>query len=145
MARKSESKAFDDLEVTVQQLPATRAMRLSRRLAKVAAPAISALQGLAKGSVLDADVGVIGKALAEALEQFSEADLDSLIKELLETATVKIAGKTAPLLPVLDDVLAGRTFTLYKILAFALAVNFADFFEALRGMQAKKTLEEPAP
>ena len=135
---KSESRQFDDLVVTVQQLPAMRGVLLSRKLARIAAPAIGALKSVS----LDADVSVLGDALVQVLEQLSEKDLEELIKTLLETATVEVDGKIAPLRPVFDMVFAGKVLTVFKVLAFAIEVNFLDFFGPLRAMSARKALEK---
>ena len=129
---KSETRVFEDMAITVQQLPATRGVKLSRKLATVAAPVIGALQGLS----LDKDVGVLGEALTKALDQLSEKDLDELIRTLLETAKVETEGKIAPLMPMFDGLFAGRILLVYKVIAFALEVNFADFFEAFRALKA---------
>ncbi len=130
--QKTETRVFDDMAVTVQQLPAMRGVKLSRKLMTVAAPVVGALQGLS----LDKDVSTLGDAVAKALEQFSEKDLDELIRTLLETAKVETEGRIAPLMPLFDGLFAGKILTVYKVVAFALEVNFADFFEAFRALKA---------
>lgn len=131
--QKTETRVFDDLAITVQQLPATRGVKLSRKLMTVAAPVVGALQGMS----LDRDVSALGDALAKALEQFSEKDLEELIRTLLETAKVETEGRIAPLMPLFDGLFAGRILTVYRVLAFALEVNFADFFEAFRALKSR--------
>lgn len=132
MAQKSETRVFEDMAVTVQQLPATRGVKLSRKLMSVMAPVVGALQGLS----LDKDVGALGDAVAKALDQFSEKDLDDLIRTLLETAKVETEGRIAPLMPLFDGLFAGRILLVYKVVAFALEVNFADFLETFRALKA---------
>ena len=124
--RESKTEHFEGLAVTVQQLPAMRAVKLSRRLAALLAP-------LAPALAADGDVSVLGEALGKALEAFSEKDLEALIKEVLEGATVEEDGKISPLLPRFEDIFAGRVLLVYRVLIFALEVNFADFFEKARG------------
>ena len=134
---KIESRFFEGVgDVSVQQLPAMRAVKLSRRLIQVAAPAVAALKDLT------ADASVLGDAIAGALAEFSEKDLEALIKDLLETATVEQDGKLAKVMPLFDSLFGGKIFTLYKVLAFALEVNFADFFEPLRALNVKSDAEE---
>ena len=135
--QRTEARVFDDLgSVTVQQLPAMRAVKLSRRLIQIAAPAVAALKDLS------ADASVLGDAISNALAEFSEKDLEALIKDLLETATIEQEGKIAKVMPLFDELFRGKVFTLYKVLAFALEVNFADFFEPLRALKAKSDAEE---
>jgi hypothetical protein len=136
---KIESRFFEGVgDVSVQQLPAMRAVKLSRRLIQIAAPAVAALKDLS----LSADASVLGDAIAGALAEFSEKDLEALIKDLLETATVEQDGKLAKVMPLFDSLFGGKIFTLYKVLAFALEVNFADFFEPLRALKVKSDAEE---
>jgi len=134
--QRTETRVFDDLAITVQQLPAMRAVKLSRRLIQIAAPAVTALKDLS------ADASVLGEAISNALAEFSEKDLEALIKDLLETATVEQEGKIAKVMPLFDELFRGKVFTLYKVLAFALEVNFADFFEPLRALKEKNDAEE---
>lgn len=134
--QRTETRVFDDLAITVQQLPAMRAVKLSRRLIQIAAPAVTALKDLS------ADASVLGEAISNALAEFSEKDLEALIKDLLETATVEQEGRIAKVMPLFDELFRGKVFTLYKVLAFALEVNFADFFEPLRALKEKNDAEE---
>lgn len=129
MARQAETRAIDDLEVTVQQLPARRAERVFHRLMAAVGPALGAAaanlgQG---GSVLDVDVD-LGAAIKVLFDRLTWQEIEAIQKELLETAIVKVGDQTAKLMDVVDDVLAGKVGTLLKITAFAIEVNFRDLF-----------------
>jgi hypothetical protein len=88
-----------------------------------------------------------GKARAlvrrqQGLATSSPAELRSLIEVLLESCVVTWEGKTARLLPAFDVVMQGRLMTVFKLLAWALEENYADFFGVLKsglaGLAAKK-------
>lgn len=130
MGRQAESRTIDDIDVTVQQLPARRGERVFHRIMTAVGPALGAAAGgLGDGgaAVLDMDVD-LGEAIRVLFDRLTWQELESIQKELLETAQVTIDGKTGLLLPVVDELLAGKVGTLLKITAFAVEVNFRDLF-----------------
>lgn len=136
--REAQSRTIDGITITVQQLPAMRAMKLAHRLGKSLGPGL--LRGLSgvdltKGAaaVSSVDVGSLAPAVEAAFDRFSEEDLERLVRELFETATVQLDGRTAPMLPVFDATFQGKTSTVFKAIKFALEVNYQDFFGALLG------------
>lgn len=131
--RESRSQDIDGLTFTVTQLPAMRSVLLLHKLAKAAGPGI--LKALGGGGLLQQDVGGLSDAVASAFDRFSGADLESLVRELFETTTVTLPeGRTAPLMPVFNEVLAGKPGTVLKALRFALSVNYSDFWGAALGV-----------
>lgn len=140
--RKTETKAIDGITLTVQQLPAMRALKLMHRLARSVGPAmLRALSGVDLGTAQASPGGLMSRVklddvatgLQSALAAFSEADLEALVKELFETTMVDRGGQTMPLLPVFDDVFQGAPLTILKAVRFALEVNFGNFFAAFQG------------
>lgn len=130
MGRQAETRTIDEIEVTVQQLPARRAERIFHRLMTAVGPAIAAAaSGLGQGgSALEADVD-LGAAARTLFDRLTWAETEAIQKELLETAQVTIDGKTGLLMPLVDELLAGKVGTLLKIAAFAIEVNFKDLFQ----------------
>lgn len=135
--RESQSKTIDGLTFTVGQLPAMRAVKLMHRLARAVGPAmLKSLAGANVASVkdianLDLNLGDAADGVAMMFDKFTENDLEALIRELFETATVVHNGNTVPLMPVFDHVMQGRAGTVMKAVKFALEVNYQDFLGAL--------------
>jgi hypothetical protein len=78
------------------------------------------------------DIGELADGAKMLLENFSEGDLEQLVKTVFEGATLGTEGHEYPLMQVMDEKLSGRVMTLLKGVWFALQVNFGDFFGALR-------------
>lgn len=136
MARQTQEKEIDGLRFAVQQLPAMRSMRLLHKLARAIGPGLlKSLSGAGDVSagvkVADMDVGDMADGIGMVFDRFSADDLEALIRELFESATVAEGGNTLPLMPVFDNVMAGRPTTVLKAVRFALEVNYRDFFGAL--------------
>lgn len=125
MATTTQTKTIDGVAYAVTQLPARRAARLLNRLLRVFGPALGGLAGAAKGgaSLETADLSSVGPVLEGLFARLSEDEQDHLINELLATATVD--GKEV--LPVLDLHFQGRLGALFKLVGFAVKVNFEDF------------------
>ncbi len=141
MAREAETREIDGFEVTVQQLPGRRGMRLFHRLMAAVGPALGAAAAKlgAGSSALDADID-LGEATRVLFDRLTWAETEAIQKELLETAQVTINGNVGLLLPVVDEILAGRVSTLLKITAFAIEINFRDLFQmasSAQGLLAK--------
>lgn len=146
MARTTETRSIDGMTFTVQQLGGKPAGRLFVRLSSYLFPALSqgasALDKLDLKAGLNAemDLGTIGRGLSAAartlFEKLTEDEYEALLNQLLETAMVRSPkGGDVPLMPLFDDMMAGKVLTQMKLLAFALEVNFRDFLPALGGLQ----------
>ncbi len=137
MARRSETRTIDGIEFTVTQMPAMRSQRVFQRLASAIGPAIAAAlrDAPAGDAILEGDVR-IGDAVKQLFDRLTIPELEAIEKELLETATVVQDGQTARVLAIADELLAGRLSTLFKLVAFAIEVNYRDFFDAAGGARA---------
>lgn len=145
---QTETRYFDELggDVTVQKLPAMKAQLLWLRLARVAGPAIGKLvetldgekvRDFAAGS--GGGVNGIGEALNLLVSRLTVEEFDQLRRELLQG--VFFGGQ--PITKTADVVFMGKTLALWKVLAFALEVNFADFFGGVRVAVAKFLARKP--
>jgi hypothetical protein len=75
----------------------------------------------------------LAAALAASLRSVKGADVSNLIRALLVPCLVTINGITTPVLPVFDTEFQGKLLTVFKLTAFAIEVNYGDFFAAAKG------------
>lgn len=130
--KTAQSKTIDGIEFSVEQLPGRAALLLSRRLAAIGAPALAkAFTGFKGTSIADAEISNLGAATAALFDRLPESEFTELVDQLLSTAWVTRDGKRGPLLPVFDSIMQGHTATAYKLLWFAIEVNFGPFGGAL--------------
>jgi hypothetical protein len=132
--REPQDKSIEGLLVSVQPLPAMRALKLGHKIGKAAFPALA--KALADGG------GFKMESLAEGAEmlfdRLSEEDLVTITKQLLEMAWITDTdGNKRPAQGYVDLELAGRVSTLVKIIGFALEVNYGDFLAVLKSARAK--------
>lgn len=131
---KIETRQIDGLDVTSQQLPATRSYRLLPKVLKLIVPVLGATRG--KKGIDDVDVA----ALAPVLEQLDDATMDALLLETLVcTSVVTTNDKGAQVKYDLtskqwiDAAFGGNVVALVKTMAFALQLNFAGVFHESAG------------
>jgi hypothetical protein len=117
---QSQQKELDGIEFEISQLPSTAAKRLFERLVRAVGPSL-------------AQSDDAGKALATLFERLSQKDSEEIEHILLEKALVKVDDKWVPLKGVYELIFAGKITTIYKLLGFALEVNFGDFLKAVAG------------
>lgn len=139
MAVEKKSRTIDGLEITITQLPYMRAARLLARLGRLAAPAIARVEKVLAGGLGDINVGAMLDAVSALLLVLSEEDIQEL-HEILLKDSAEYKGK--PLWGQMDFLLAGQVATGMKILAFALEVNYGDFFAALSEAASKPQVTE---
>jgi hypothetical protein len=147
----TQTRSIDGLQFSVTQLPGFKAMTMFHRLVRAIGPAAGALgkeidlATLGKGKLEDIlgniDLGQAARGMLAAIpkltESMSPAELEGITRELLESSTVVMEnGVQGPLLPQFDRVMQGRTSTALKLLAFAIGVNYGNFFDALKGLAA---------
>ena len=127
-----ESKTTDIGGVTYQvtQLPAMRGFKLLNRLGRTFGPTVADLLGGAT-SLADLNVAFLAPSIRELFDRLTEAELETLTKELLGQALVTLEGKTKPLMPVFDIHFAGRYDDILKLLWFAVEANYGSFFGGL--------------
>lgn len=124
----TQERIIDGHTWAVTQLPPTRSLKLMARLLKIVGPALG--QGLSAGADLDkADISAFGPAIEKLLLQLDGDTLDAVVKESL--ATARIDGQEA--LVGFEVTFHGRLVELLKGVAFALEVNYSDFFGGLVG------------
>lgn len=143
MAIKTLEKVIGGRNFRVSQLPVTRAIKLLRRLGHAIGPALAKAVGASKGkdlSIATLDVGSLSDAVALLFDRLSESELEYLVRELLSTAYLQDGDKWILLSkgPGANDqpydiLLAGDLAGLMGVMAFAVEVNYGDFFGALRG------------
>ena len=131
--QKCEERAFADeagtLQVKTTQLPALRAFRLLSRLGKLLGPSLGKLRGVG----LKSDASALTPAIAALADSLDPDQIEALAVQILE-GTLVVDGKQARTLntaAAIDDVFGGRLMTMFKVMAFAIEVNFRDFFRAL--------------
>jgi len=129
--QKTEERTFtgeDGSSVLVKttQLPALRSFRLLARLGKLMGPALGSLKGIK----LKSDVASLVPALMRLSETLDPDEIESLASQVLEGTLVVSHGRAVPLQSVdqINGVCAGDLMLLFKLMAFAVEVNFRDFF-----------------
>lgn len=136
---QTREEVIDGHVFGVSQLPAKRAVRLVLRLGKMAGPTLMPLMQVALGAqlrdgskpgaagALGALLGMDAAVLSPAVEGFfnrcTEQDLDYLQSELFNNATMD----GAMLWPQYDVAMGGQLLTIFKLLWFALRVQFQNF------------------
>lgn len=148
MGIETKEKTIGDHAFQVTQLPATKARKLLTRLFKLAGPSVGkALEGLGKTlkqpgvqkkegegltiNLRDLDLSKLSDAITLLAQNVFEDDFEYVVAALLEGERVRIQidGKWPVLtLESSDLIFAGKLDQMFKLIAFALEVNFAGFF-----------------
>ena len=140
---RREEKQIGANTFAVNQMPAMRALKMSTRLGRLFGPAMAKLAGSGPpASLLDVDTSALSPAISMLFDGLTESEIESLTKELLATCEVQIDGKWVELFgknPVFDLVMGGDVLGIYKLIYFAVEVNYADFFAEFRGLIAAGT------
>lgn len=118
------TKLIDGYQVQMSPLPAFAALEQFTSLTTLLGPSVMSLLG--KDEALAA-------ALAASLRGLKGSDVSALIRALLATCQVTINGVITPVLPVFDTEFQGKLLTVFKLTAFAIEVNYGDFFAAAKG------------
>ena len=132
--KKIKSELIDGFTYEVTQLGAIEGRRLLVKLSKVLLPALGALVKGADGNIADVDLSKIDLAgAAEALATAMDPDeFDRIVDQLAGTTEVwgPGFGDLGGNLPrAFDEHFSARYASMLKWLAFALKVNFSDFFD----------------
>jgi hypothetical protein len=137
---ESKSKTIDGVNFTVTQFPARRAFAVQARLIKTLGPALGAAVGKGVGGEVD-----LSAALQKLADNIEADTLVALAQELL--ASTRADGKELAGDAAFDMAFTGKLLTLYKVLAFLVEVNFADFFGAggIGGLVARFAPEAKTP
>lgn len=147
MGVETREVEIDGVRFSVTQLGARAAMRLLPRIGRIVGPAIAdATNAIPGGNLGEADVAKLGGALGTLFDRLTPEEQDALLETLLQGARVQVEGKWAPLMESFDFLMAGKALTVYRLLWFALGVNYGDFTGALRGLAARgKTMASASP
>jgi hypothetical protein len=132
MGTASQEKVIGEFAYTVQQLPATRSLKLLHRLGKVAGMGLTQLASSGFEEITKADAGPVIAAVAAILRDTEPDETVGIIKELLVSSyAVGRDGKVDLGTPAFDNHFQGHLGDLFQVVAFALEVNYADFFGGL--------------
>jgi len=138
MALESKSEVIDGVEYTTTQFPARFGFRLKVTLGKKLAPALSNLLGgvgaspsLSVENLLDTEIdpGRIGKALEGLFSNLTDTEAEALLLQILsQTRRDTHGGEGGQFLTgeIVDQEYAGDYLTLYKVVGFALKVNYGS-------------------
>ncbi|KKN75988.1 hypothetical protein LCGC14_0375450 [marine sediment metagenome] len=126
----------------VSQLPASKARKLLVRLFKVAGPSLGKVLESLKGKngktgLNDLNLGKISEGLALLANNVFEDDFEYVVNALLEGERIiyHVDGKWPVLSLETSDILfAGKLDQMFKLIAFALEVNFSSFFAGSGGL-----------
>lgn len=137
----TQERTIDGRSYTVTQLPARRSLKLLRKLVAALGPGLATAFGSTQGKDLRGlDVSALGPALERLTAHLDDATLDAVVNEAL--ATVRVDG--IELLPQFDIVFQGKLGSLFKVLGFAMEVQYGDFFGALFGELRSRTGASPS-
>ncbi len=126
---KREDKEIDGLTYTSVQFPAMYGFGLLARLAKSIGPALASLSDVNP----DTDLADVGPSLRNALGSLDPDEAQRLVLEILKCTSVLLTDATGGRRieftdrVKIDEVFSGRLKTLFKVIGFALQVNFSDF------------------
>jgi hypothetical protein len=136
---KQETRFIDDIQITTVQFAAMRGFTILGKLAKTIGPAISVLSGVDP----ETDIISIAPALASALKDLDPEAATVLAAEVLSGTTATINNQPVPLNSDVNInlVFGGKLMTMFRTLAFALGVNYSDFFSGIGPAAARQPTE----
>jgi len=128
MSLQVETKTIEGLQVRTQQLPALRSFRLFNKLGKILAPVLTRVADLKISE--DMEIGELAPALGELFAHIDPGESDTLAKEILAMTSVVYENKNFELANegAIDTIFTGRFKAFLMTMAFALQVNYQDFF-----------------
>lgn len=135
--RPPREKMIGECRYRVRYLPPTKALTMWTQLCKTVAPALGHLaDGVVKGKrqlsdLLDADVSglSLGAAVEALVARLDEGQVQAMVKELSTVTDVEIGGKWPALEQQFEFHFLGRFKELLGWFAFAMEVQFGDFFD----------------
>lgn len=138
MARRSESMEFETsdgpCEITVTQLDGNRGGTLGVRMAQLVGPPIVNLVGAMEGN----DISKVVDAAQTLISKVTPEEFERIKSEVLRGAQAKYNGEFTDVdSKFIGEAFAGHPGSLYKLVGFALKVNFQNFFSDL-GMNAER-------
>lgn len=148
---KTESKNIDGHEVKSTQLPAMRSLKLKARLGRVAGPAVKEL-GAVAGDLADwkddddVDFEKLAPALMALAANLDDATVDELFPQILASTTIVKDNRQIELdsSENINNAFTGNLNLMFKVVAFALKVNFSDFLLGAVGDAAQSKAPKAA-
>jgi len=141
MGVQTLTRTIDGELYEVTQFPATQALRHLTTLTRLLGEPLTEAAGVVGeiddlGGFLDMDVSdavgavipFLSKAVKALVAKLDEAEVETLVKSLLEHTHSTLEGKAVVVGRVFDTYFAGRLGHLFKVLGFVLEVNYRDFF-----------------
>lgn len=146
MALKVITEEIDGLQVRTAQLPALQAYDLLTRLGEIITPALTVIASLEGEALLDQDLGALAPVLASVFAKIKGAEGKALIKDTLALTSVVEDGSLIELTSQarIDEAFTGRLLTMFKVMAFAIRVNYRDFIDAAKAKAALAAAQKAA-
>lgn len=119
--RKQKEVVINDQKYLVTQFGAKQGVKLGKKVAKIALPAVAAVYG--DESTGEFAIPILMEVVSENLDYLD----DDTIQELLSATTKNNYTIN------FDDEFAGNYLTLFKLLWEIVQFNFADFFQLAQG------------
>lgn len=138
MARKTETMEFELAdgpgEITVTQLDGNAGGALGVRLVQLVGPSIVGLVGAMEGS----DMAKVAEAAQVLLSKVTPDEFEKIKTTVLRGAQAKYNGEFHDVdARFIGDAFSGHPGSLYKLVGFALQVNFRNFLKDL-GVSAER-------
>ena len=131
---QSKKIELGGLSFMLQPLPALTAMRLDKRVLTVVLPAISGFKNLSLDTELD--LGLLSRALSEALGRLPDTDFENLVTDLLSCVVYLPKGESPIELTSIQSINAifcGEIVLIYKLLFEVMRFNKFSPFALLEG------------
>jgi hypothetical protein len=132
-----KTKKIGEHNYTVHMIDPLDAVDITVELSNAVAPSVESLASVVKKTgidkILDEKVensAAIGAAIGAFLKQLERSKVRELISILAPVTVVEGKGK---LDQIFSEHFRGKPGAIYQWLGFAMQVNFADFFDWLRG------------
>jgi hypothetical protein len=124
---ETKSKEIGKHTYSVTPLTAKKAYKLLTKILKIVGPGV--------GTIVDgrsAD-GLVGQLIGQITERLDETAVEQIVDMLIAQTTVRMDGRDVPVEKIFDVHFVGKMSELMRVLAFALEVQYGDFFADLGG------------
>lgn len=129
---KHDTKTIQGLKFQLGMVPAMQSLESMPRVLALVGPAISSLKDAVTGGKVDPSKMLeVGTGIVTHLGKASPKELVEVAKILLAPCQVQEDGKWVDLLSVFDVMMQGRIFTVLNLIAWAVQLNYQDFFALL--------------
>jgi tail assembly chaperone len=145
----SQTREIDGMTFEVSQLDVKVSRAVFVRLTKLLGPALGelgkAISAAGSTSILDLDHTAVLPAMAQLVACMSEEELEFLVQAFMKKSKFTPPEGTGQLIPLVDIAFTGRLLTMFKWLAFAIEVNYADFFAVFKTIKLPTSRSEKTP